>query len=192
MPTVDGHLTHKNWSPFLYNGSVMFIQSINPFHVVSLRREVALNSAPTTPGVAYADTVSLEPKHPKMTWNYGHFHGGTPALYREECDCFLSFMHSKGFLPGNALSTYFAGAFTFSKSPPFRLLSVSRYPIMDQNLYTGPWVPYRNRFIDYVVFPMCYELREQLLYMSVGHQDCEGWLTILNITDVLSTLYPLE
>jgi len=120
----------------------MFIQSINPLHVVSVQNNSLLFESNNV-NVA---TVSF--KAPVETgWNYGHIHGGTPAQLLQECDCYLSFFHSKGFLSGNALSTYFAGAFTFTKDPPFRLLSISPFPIVARSLYQGPWVPFHNRYL---------------------------------------------
>ena len=64
----DAHLAHKNWMAFSYNNSLMLIQSINPFHVVSL--------APSTSGEVLASTVSMQQfnKNIDEDWLYGHLY----------------------------------------------------------------------------------------------------------------------
>lgn len=181
-PSVDAHLAHKNWMAFSFNNSLMLIQSINPFHVVKLE--------PTNTGEFVATTVSMQGRIDD-DWRYGHLHGGTPAVRIEGC-CYLSFFHSKGWATGNTLMTYWAGAFTFSLEPPFKLLKISPVPIVSNELYTGAWVPYHNRHLDYVVFPMTFAINNDTIQMSFGHQDWEGMIGYLNLQEVLDSLHSFD
>ena len=83
-------------------------------------------------------------------WGYGQPRGGTPAVLVPHCgrdaaaaagdsdsdSCYLSFFHSATAL-GNFYRTYVFGAYTFSTSPPFRLLSFTPLPVLTKKFYTG-------------------------------------------------------
>eukprot|EP01033_Poteriospumella_lacustris_P011072 gene11072-7877_t len=108
------------------------------------------------------------------SYRYGELRGGTNAV--DLGDRFLAFFHSTVTLPGCFTKTYFMGAYTFSKTPPFRLLEMSSEPVVVPWLYEGPWNPFnRNRKIDYCVFPVSLSflppdsLSSQTNSSSVGH-----------------------
>ena len=50
---------------------------------------------------------------------------------------------------------------------------------------TPIFIPY---CIDYVVFPMSYDLKDGKIRMAFGHQDIEGWVGILSVQEVLESL----
>ena len=92
--------------------------------------------------------------------------------------------------------TYFMGAFVFSaQGGAFRLLAISPLPIMEEGLYNGPWHPFRNRRIDYCVFPSTL-LRDErdpdVAHVSFGHQDVRGFLADLRISQLLRSLVPVH
>lgn len=96
-------------------------------------------------------------------------------------------------------NTYVFGAYTFSSNPPFKLLSISPIPILNEQLYTGilimstsilviyinftyiykgKWNVIKNRKLDYIVFPMSIffedDSDESIINLSFGHQDAYG------------------
>ena len=186
----------KNWSPFVHNGSVLFIKSINPLTVVGVKdwKEIIGDAAnatlvvkedvPGRPVPTYV--VSAAPLVPgTIDWGHGHMRGGTQALLVGGA-YYLSFFHTATHLKGSSYTTYFMGAYAFTRDSPFSLLAVSRYPIVDDSLYTGPWnTRFTNRMIDYVVFPMHFYLRGAWLHLTVGHQDASGKLLSLPLDDVV-------
>jgi len=210
------HKTHgyKNWSPFLYNGTVMFAQRLNPLHVVTI---APLDYARRGKHEwCMMDTVSLSPPVDDF-WKLGVLRGGTPCLLISPSE-YLTFFHTMIHLPSNSRGTYFFGAMTFSAHPPFRTLRISSAPIVDDALYQGPWM--RQRF-DYVYYPMgfLFALRDAagssnrttlsnsypegvghdcsspsssahgvFLLLSFGVQDKETHLADINLCDLLSTL----
>jgi hypothetical protein len=104
---ISGEHNHhqKNWSPFLYNDTILMVQRINPFHVVGLGNV----SEPSSEIHSY--TISIAPKLP-INWAYGEMRGGTNALLMG--DFYLALFHSENHVNGNWLRTYWFGAYTFS------------------------------------------------------------------------------
>lgn len=51
-------------------------------------------------------------------WNYGELRGGTEA--KLVGNQYLAFFHSQGTIHSRFSMTYWMGAYTFSKEPPFR------------------------------------------------------------------------
>ena len=45
---------------------------------------------------------------------------------------------------------------------------------------------------DFVVFPMGLVMDDERLYISYGKNDVQGWLVILNKTQVLKSLVPVK
>ena len=191
-PGKEEHQSQKNWSPFDYNGELHFVQSINPLQIFKISLSTLMD------GKVFAENVSTA-SHVDTYWPFPQFHGGSPALKIQNC-CYMSFFHSKEWLPSASVATYFAGAYTFSLKPPFHLLRVSAFPIIDDSLYTGRWVPFRNRHLDYVVFPMCYDIAlskvensiSNTIYLSTGHQDDEGVEFTMEFQRLWKTLYPVQ
>lgn len=88
------------------------------------------------------------------------------------------------------------GAFVFStQGGSFRLLSISPLPIMEEGLYSGPWHPFRNRRIDYCIFPTTLlkdEHDPDTALLIFGHQDVRGLMASLSISRLLASLVPLH
>lgn len=172
---------HKNWSPFIFGSEVLLIQSVNPFMVV---KTSALDSERMH--AYHESTTEME----EFYWPYGEVRGGTNAIFLPKKGVYLAFLHSAGHVTG--MKTYVMGAYTFSAKPPFRILSMSPFPIMPQRFYDGPWHPIRNRRIDYCVFPMGLFVDKDQLFLSFGYQDQRGYLARINVQALWDTLVPVK
>ncbi len=100
-------------------------------------------------------------------WRYGTLRGGTNPVYLPKYKKHLAIFHTAKYV-ASGMHTYFMGAYTFTAEPPFRILEISSYPIMEDFLYTGPWNGLKNRHIDYVPFPM------SLFFPPKAHTVTEG------------------
>lgn len=196
---AGGNQNHKNWTPFLFNKSVCYIQSINPLHVVTIGQPSifgkynAINDREVQ-----ATTISIVPEV-SLPWSFGHLRGGSNALLLD--DKYVSFFHTCHFIPGNALKTYFMGAFTFTSTAPFRMLAISPVPLVDPSLYAVAWNPLKNRMIDYVVFPMSIFFEEgsdennstadRHIVLTFGHQDHTAQTARINVKKLLDSLIPV-
>lgn len=174
----------KNWMAFKYDDEgVTYVQRINPLHVVKTKKD--------DDGQLSAYVISEAPSVNIPWWQgrYGEFRGGTNALLVE--DVYLAFFHSSTQLPGNFMKTYFMGAFTFTKEAPYRLLGMSQVPIMHDRLYTGEWSQFKNRRIDYVVFPTNFFIEGDDLYLSFGSQDRTAYVAQMKLKAVLDSINPI-
>lgn len=175
--------------PFEYNGTLHFIQSIHPLHVLALT-SVDGNRLATLRTV-YRDTANSTRPLPWLGQEYGsHIRGGTPAILVR--GVYLAFFHTQVNLKVfYSLNTYFMGAVTFCPHPPFKMHSISVYPIVDRRLYEGNWVP---KFHNYVVFPSGLVLEEDgdHVLLSLGHQDMSAWVMRLEINSLFDTMDIVE
>jgi len=211
-PTLDWNLPQKNWSPFVYGNEVLLIQTINPFVVMkySLHDEAEIAAHATK---AFLESSSEEQP---IYWPYGGLRGGSNAILLKEKNIYVSFFHSHGHLPYNGQSTYFLGAYTFTTSTPFRLLSVSPMPIMPEQFYTGSWYQNTKAQTDYCLFASTLFLQKgkgkgegegeaggggtsggvddeggDEFLLSIGHNDLAGYMLRFNVEELLDTLVPL-
>lgn len=171
----------KNWSPFVVNDKdVYMIQTINPMRMVGF---VPIGNERGSTIVASEAPLAYHP------FSFGHLRGGTNAI--DLGDKYLAIFHSTTVLPGNYLTTYFMGAFTFTKSSPWRLLSISPEPILDDWMYQGPYAPFKNRNMDYVVFPNSLNrLNEEEILVGFGYQDDRGFAARIKLRRLLDSLVP--
>jgi hypothetical protein len=174
------------------------VQHINPLTIVKVKYSDIINSSTAESNVINSELVSAAVHLNHFHWSYGHIRGGTNVIYLPKQKIFLSFFHSSTTFVNSFLLTYLFGAYTFSASPPFRLLGYTPYPIMNDELYTGPWDPLKNRRISYVIFPVACFLHsnemngEDEVIVSFGHQDVRGFLGRINLNQLLKNLEPLE
>lgn len=195
--------SEKNWAPFFVpnidnnssnghghvrgahralNETLLFVQTINPLHIVRVRRH------DKNPRDLQAITVSSV--HSDIYWAYGQLRSGSNPIRLQ--DRYLGFFHSIADL-GSGYKTYFFGAYSFSLNPPFRMLSYSAVPIADERLYTGPWFNYRGIKYDYAAYPMTLMLdkNKKTLHLSLGHNDVRGYICKLNVDDLLESMVPV-
>jgi hypothetical protein len=173
------------------------IQYVNPLTINKVKYSDLLDSSAMGSTDINSELVSQAPFLNHFHWPYGHLRGGTNAIYLSKQNIFLSFFHCVSDI--HSFHYYLFGAYTFTASPPFRLLSYTPYPIMNEKLYTGPWMYLnKNRRIIYVVFPETIFLHtneengEEEVVLSFGYQDVSGYLGIINLNQLLLNLTPIE
>lgn len=185
----------KNWSPFVVNETqLLFIQSIDPHRIVHEVKTVHRQHV-------FGETLYLSQSptgNLSHLWRWGELRGGTPALPIQWSNqsLYLAFFHSSNIPPrtGNVIQTYAMGAYVFCPQPPFRILRMSSKPIIHSSMYSGNWtnLPLSYYHIDYVVFPMSFILDGNIIYLTYGKQDAEGWLIRLDLRKMLDSLAIVE
>jgi len=82
LPRGHSVAPEKNWTPFSFNSSLLFIQSINPLHVVQLDLDREVNPDIDAAHVANAHVRFVSrAEQVNVRWDYGsHLRGGTNAL----------------------------------------------------------------------------------------------------------------
>lgn len=131
---------------------------------------------------------------PATYWDYGEMRGGTQAVKIDD-NTFLTFFHSSRHPPetGYVLKTYVMGAYTFDSKPPFAIKTISTHPIVHDSMYTGPWsnLPESYYHMDYIIFPMGFLIKGDVIYLFYGKQDKEGWVAKINLPKLLASLKPV-
>lgn len=150
--------------------------------------------------------------HHRFIWDWGELRGGSTALLIHD-KFFLTFFHSRKYTHSDYgirswFETYYFGAYTFSTTPPFRMLKISRAPIVLDEWYSGPTVE-GNPFLDYVVFPLSSFLANEtvrsvsedgkeefisttVVTLSVGRNDKEGWIAKIRLDELLASLVTIH
>lgn len=187
---------NKNWAMFEYgrNGTLYFVNSIQPFRVMIPLQKYKLSPMihGTEEDIEYfrgseylMHTVSFS-MIKDFCWNYGNIHGGTPALLVG--DEYLAFFHSAMGVHYYKTITYWIGAYTFSKEPPFRITAMSKVPIVSPVYYEG-WT-YKS--LDYDIFPMSFSFDNHFIYLVYGKNEREGWITKFNRSGLFKSLRSVQ
>jgi hypothetical protein len=207
---VQGHsgLTiEKNWSPFLHENKLHFVYSLQPLRILAItsvdKSDVSGhgngngngNNRKVVEGTATLSLLSMT-KCSFETWEWGQPRGGTPWLLVKG-GVLLSFFHSRNKLPGSKMETYWMGAMTMSSSPPFKLLQISKAPILLDAWYQGPWCGFRH--IDYIVYPMGFFVGPSddgsggtdVITLSLGRNDNEGYIAKIDVSVLMASLRPV-
>jgi len=159
--------TEKNWTPFIHNNKLHLIYNINPLEVLEF-----------DPDTGMCNLISKQPMREMKKWLWGDFlGGGTPLIRRgnEYVGLFHSFVNE---YPGRPnVRSYYAGVYTMSVEPPFRLLRISKKPLMipvpDEHLdLRGPDACWRPN----CVYPCGMIEKNGKIYVSYGWQDCRCWI----------------
>ncbi len=203
---------------------VMLIQTLNPLHVVTYANDETLgktkkensgnNSGNGGDGEArketervrdpyasylpppidsYVQVFTVSYTEATLPWMYGELLGGTNVI--KVGDVYLGFFHSHYTAKGNVLGTYFMGAYTFSTEMPFKLLSMSPYPIIIDSLYNGLW--FGKRY-NYVVFPTSLQIIKEektgqdIALVTIGLNDFHGFAVKYYLMDILQSLVPVN
>ena len=173
----------KNWPMFEYNGTLLFITSIQPLRVivpVPHPNEALYQKT----GINFGHTVSFSGAT-DYCWNFGTARGGTPAL--RVGDEYLAFFHSNVNMNQHRVMTYVVGAYTFSAHPPFRLLRMSPEPIMPIEWTTD----FTYKRTDIVIFPVSFLVDETYVNLTYGKDEKTGNVVVLNRKALMKGLRPV-
>jgi hypothetical protein len=183
------HRSDKNWIPFTFNDTVLFIQSINPFRLMHLSGggSVAEKLSVVSESIAvdfFSESISIE----IPWWRFGELRGGSTVVYLPDDDVFLSFLHSVTRVGQNELFAYYFAAYTFSSRAPFRLLSLS-YPVVADHFYNGPWL---HKKVSYCVYPTSLSVDGDVVSLAVGYQDGIGYELTFSLRKLKENLIDLD
>lgn len=161
-PSPDAARHEKNWCPFVHDGKMEVVYSIQP-HVVMGRAA----NAPIM-----------------LAWAYGEPRGGTPPV--RVGGEYISFFHSS--LPWRKPKRrYYVGAYGFAAQPPFRVTRCTTEPLLigseeDPRVLGGPCC----------VFPNGADLRDGKWLLVAGSNDEQAiWAQLLH-ADLERLLVPVE
>lgn len=171
----------KNWVPFEYNGAIHFIHTFYPLQVLEVIGRDANGFGIMKYVVKDTDLYAI-PWKKSFGWP---IRGGTAAI--KVRGVYLTIFHAVTVLDK---LVYTMGALTFCAEPPFNILSMSKVPITKSLLYDGEWA---NSGVYYVVFPCGIQLSEdeQLLYISLGHNDRDTMVLKFEVDALLESLSPI-
>lgn len=109
----DGTMMEKNWCFFESDENLFAVYLGEPDHLVAQIQ---------------GETVINEYKTPMLRWPYGLIRGGSVVVYDEKL---LRFFHSRtDFGPVGYEPRYYVGACLMEYRPPFKVLAVSKKPII--------------------------------------------------------------
>ncbi len=170
----------KNWTPFVYNGELLFEYSHQPHRILR-----------PLMGTGMCETVCSSTND--IAWKWGPVRGGSQALL--DGNRYISFFHSWIKVPtvqsnGKEIAHYVMGAYTFEAHPPFAITSISPEPLVAESFYRPPyhktWRPLR------CVFPCGILVDKNHIWVSYGRQDNEIWITKLDKKQLLQSLIPVS
>jgi predicted GH43/DUF377 family glycosyl hydrolase len=135
----------------------------------------------------YVDTVYTSKIHIDDEWLWGEMRGGTPALYIKSMDGYLAFFHSSGKLTSSFTLTYVMGAYIFNKLPPFHIKYISREPLLHSTMINET-LKWAYKAVDYIIFPMSYIIKNDIIYLSYGKNDLSSWILKLDKNKLFQNL----
>lgn len=177
---VNPKKQEKNWTPFDYNGQILFSYSLQPHRIMK-------------PLFGKQSCQTIFKSHGDIKWKWGEARGGTPALLLK--DQYLAFFHSMREMKTvhskqKSMLHYFMGAYSFSSQPPFSITRISKEPIVAKGFYKPKhkyyWGPRR------VVYPCGYVHDENFIWVSYGREDCEMWIAKIDKKMLLDSLVPVS
>lgn len=146
LPGNDGTTLQKNYVFWSYEGRLMCLYQCHPFHRIHDLSEE---------GVVHDSDAP--------TWPYGEIRGGTPPLPYD--GKLLRFFHSR--LNNETFGPkfrYYLGAYLMEPEPPFKVVRVSRRPIIYGSEISG--IPHSKRPGHY---------KANVVFVSGAIQDTDGW-----------------
>ena len=190
---LNHSLHQKNWIPFTHGEDTYFIKRLNPLSIYKLTPHIYEEDVggprPIPSQVLHHVFHSNKSIHLPWREEYGSsIRGGTPAILVQ--GYYLLFFHTVARLQKlYDLKTYMMGAMTLCPDFPFRIHSMSLYPIVNKSWYQGEWVEQPK--IDYVMFPMGLILDpndDDFVLVSLGHNDKDGWIAKFEIEGLYNSL----
>jgi predicted GH43/DUF377 family glycosyl hydrolase len=175
----DGQLRHeKNWMLFSDGEAWKAIYSISPHRVLKLDAESDCD-------ITFKECWTTPHQSKDYERSFGQLRGGAQPVI---CgDVYYHFCHSCRDEP-DGRRRYVAAAYTFSKRPPFRVVSTARLPLpLTDSGFTAPR-PGLNPHASYVVYPSgAVPVRDGWL-VSYGLQDTNAVLLQVSESDVGAAL----
>lgn len=181
MPGV-GRMVEKNWTPFIYEGGLHIIHQTNPPLVFRLDLDTLTDDGDR----AVAHFVSRSDV--RVPFGFGEMRGGTQAIFCPELDQYISFFHaSKNTDLGMGRRRYYMmGAYTFDKSPPFAIRSLTRRPIATPEADNTPQGATR------IAFPQGLVDDGERFVVSYGRDDTSIAVMTLDKQGVFDCLQPVN
>lgn len=185
-------LEQKNWVPFEHEGETMFVQTMEPHQVVTLRHESLTELT--------ADVLHVSRQ--QLGWEWGELRGGTPAVLLPPSltaagavgPDLLAFFHSSRSMrsahsDGAAVQHYFMGAYTFEANPPFRVTRISREPVFAPGMYdpSHPGLQHKTYKPIRCVFPtgLLLDATRMEAHVTFGKQDFEAWVATMGLEELI-------
>lgn len=160
-PVYDGNelncLTNsrsqKNWTYFVYDGKILCVYQMVPHTVI----EFDSKGRVLTEYKTHTDITK--------TWRFGEPRMGSNPILKD--GVYYNFFHSS--IPWkNSQRQYFMGCYTFESSPPFKIIEISKEPILWGNESNFRFLP---DFNPIVVFPCGAIYENNNFYVSFGLND---------------------
>lgn len=168
-------LWQKNWSPFEWDGKLLFTYYINPHEILYPNLEN---------GVCNTLCETYKP----IKWYLGRMRGGTPSQKIND-QYYLNFFHSGVYATSTCSIDrdywhYYMGAYLFSAEPPFTIAKVSSLPIDAPGFYT------LSNYDKRIIFPGGFIVDGQTIYLSYGKDDSEMWIATINLNNLIESMVP--
>lgn len=167
----DSHLerNEKNWMPFVYQNDIYFIYSVNPHTILQCC---------TKTGACIKKFETLNQSIP-----YGIRGGTAPRLLNE--DYWLTFGHfyKNPFHNRKYSMIYSSIGYIFENKPPFRIVAMT-----DEFFLSETKKP--NMFGHVIEFLTGLEIRDHMVYLSYGVNDCYSKLVSIPIPQLLTYFKP--
>jgi predicted GH43/DUF377 family glycosyl hydrolase len=161
----------KNWMPFSMNGKAYAVYLLEPDKIVL---ELNLET-----GICTLASKEVN----ELMDQFSPLRGGTPAAFDRESNSFISLYHIN--YPGRASFTnikkavYIAGAYSFTNAMPFKILSKSKGPLYQKQLY-------QNK--TKIVFPTALIRKGEHYLMFYGEDDKRIKVAFINRNKLLKTM----
>lgn len=179
----------KNWVPFENKenagNSLSFVYGIYPHKIINLPNP-EINEISHLHHKGYN---GLHPLHWTRLW--GEIRGGTTArlIDRE----YISFFHSS-FLEGGK-RWYVMGAYTFESKAPYKITSISQYPILFPGIYNSEIVNTADAS-KCCIFPAGIAVEEKdgeiLLHVSCGENDAATKIVTIDYKRLKNSMIPVK
>jgi len=177
----------KNWIPFEYaepgEPSKLYIEYERMPRDIFCVPDPRVNQIEP---IVQSQTRSINSYHWAKAW--GKTRGGTPA--RKVGDEYLAFFHSS-FRDDDEISWYVMGAYTFEAKPPFRITSISQYPILFKGMYDSPPLNTANPALR-CIFPAGFALENregrELIHVACGENDSAVKIVTIDKEALLKSL----
>ncbi len=191
ITNLDQHIkpVEKNWVPFErweknepYLG---FVYGIQPHKILSVPspKENQVDHL-----ISKGDSALNDLEWTKL---WGSLCGGTTArLVDNE---YISFFHS--YFKEDEKIWYVMGAYTFQAEAPYKITSITPYPVMFEGIYESPFVNTADAS-KHTIYPSGIALekkgKKQLLHVSCGENDCAVKIITIDYEKLRKHMVPVK